>query len=99
MDIPIFTLNEKLDESKNNNFDCVLRKELCEEIEFKNIINKNINSDNKRIIQTEKNNKKNDANINASNLSNERENVKERNMQHKNNTNREMRPLLFTLHF
>ena len=85
INIPIFTLNEKLDESKNNNFDCVLRKELCEEIEFKNIINKNINSDNKRIIQTEKNNKKNDANINASNLSNERENVKERNMQNKNN--------------
>ena len=32
INIPILILNDKLDESKNNNFDCVLRKELCEEI-------------------------------------------------------------------
>ena len=91
INLPIFTLNEKLDESKNNNFDCVLRKELCEEIEFKNIINKNINSDNKRIIQTEKNNRKNDANINASNLSDEKENMNKKSIQNINNKNNNIR--------
>ena len=91
INLPIFTLNEKLDESKNNNFDCVLRKELCEEIEFKNIINKNINSDNKRIIQTEKNNRKNNANINASNLSDEKENMNKKSIQNINNKNNNIR--------
>ena len=44
INFPIFTLNDEFDESKNNNYDCVLRSQLCKEIEFKK------NYDNKKII-------------------------------------------------
>ena len=70
LNLPIFTLNGKLDESKNNNFDCVLRNNLCKEIEFKQIENKNINSHNKKIIKNEmnENNKINNIISNINNI-------------------------------
>ena len=70
INLPIFTLNDKLDESKNNNFDCVLRNNLCKEIEFKQIENKNINSHNKKIIKNEmnENNKINNIISNINNI-------------------------------
>ena len=68
LNLPIFTLNGKLDESKNNNFDCVLRNNLCKEIEFKQIENKNINSHNKKIIKNEMNENNKINNIISNNI-------------------------------
>ena len=78
---PIFTLNDEFDINKYNNYDCVLRKHLCKEIEFNklnkpNNINKNIII-NKKIIKTEGNNEdKNNNKINIFNLSPQKMNIK-----------------------
>ena len=49
---PIFTLNDEFDITKYNNYDCVLREHMCNEIEF----NKpnNVNNVNKNIIINKK---------------------------------------------
>ena len=78
---PIFTLNDEFDITKYNNYDCVIRKNLCKEIEFNkpknaNNINKNIII-NKKIIKTEGNNDNiNNNKINISNLSPKKMNIK-----------------------
>ena len=86
---PIFTLNGEFDITKYNNYDCVLRKNLCKEIEFnkpKNSINinKNIIID-KKIIKTEGNNNNiNNNKINVSNLSPKKMNIKNEIANNKN---------------
>ena len=59
INFPIFTLNEPFDEAKSINNDCVLRTQLCKEIEFKKMSNLNMNQNlnsKKIILKTEGNN-------------------------------------------
>ena len=70
INFPIFTLKDPFDESKNINYDCVLRNQLCKEIEFKKNTNLNINpnlNSKKIILKTEGNNIPNINRINTRN--------------------------------
>lgn len=70
INFPIFTLKDPFDESKNINYDCVLRNQLCKEIEFKKNTNLNINQNlnsKKIILKTEGNNSPNINRINTRN--------------------------------
>ena len=88
INFPIFTSKDKFDESQNNKYDCVLRKQLCKEIEFKKPIdiNKNIIIYNK-IIKTEGNNNINRTKINILDTSPKKTNIKKENI---NNSNKEI---------
>ena len=69
---PIFTLKDEFDKNKFNNLDCVLREQLCKEIEFKK--NSNLNSKSSvninQILKTEGNSNINKININKINIAN-----------------------------
>lgn len=70
INFPIFTLKDPFDESKTINYDCVLRNQLCKEIEFKKSTNLNINQNlnsKKIILKTEGNNSPNINRINTRN--------------------------------
>ena len=75
---PIFTLNNEFDITKYDNCNCVIRKNLCKEIEFNKPNNKNKNIIiNKKIIKNEGNNDNiNNNKINILNLSPKKMNIK-----------------------
>ena len=74
---PIFTLNDKNEEAKNNNLGCILRTDLCKEIELKKTDETNQNNINKIIIKKDGNSLVNNNRINILYSPREKKNKKD----------------------